>query len=93
MVKSKTSDGTNTYKYNGEGYRTEKTVNAVTTRSFYEADKVVLETDASGRETARNIYGVNLISRSVTTNLNGSTQTEQYNYMYNGHMHFQLLNH
>ncbi len=85
LVKASTGDGTSTYKYNGEGYRTEKTENGVLTRSLYEADKVVLETDKNGKETARNIYGTNLISRIVTTTENGTTQKDQYNYMYNGH--------
>lgn len=85
LVKASTGDGTSTYKYNGEGYRTEKTENGVLTRSLYEADKVILETDKNGKETARNIYGTNLISRTVTTTENGATQKDQYNYMYNGH--------
>ncbi|WP_165755825.1 hypothetical protein, partial [Ruminiclostridium hungatei] len=35
MVKATTGEGTSTYKYNGEGYRTEKTENGKTTRSLY----------------------------------------------------------
>ena len=85
LIKASTGEGTSTYKYNGEGYRTEKTENGVLTRSLYEADKVILETDKNGKETARNIYGTNLISRTVTTTENGTTQKDQYNYMYNGH--------
>ncbi|WP_207559206.1 RHS repeat-associated core domain-containing protein, partial [Ruminiclostridium hungatei] len=85
MVKATTGEGTSTYKYNGEGYRTEKTENGKTTRSLYEGDKVILETDENGKETARNIYGTNLIQRTVTTRENGNTKEESYSYMYNGH--------
>jgi YD repeat-containing protein len=68
LKKATTGEGTSTYKYNGEGYRTEKTENGKTTISLYEADKVILETDANGKETARNLYGTNLITRTVTEN-------------------------
>ena len=85
LVKATTGEGTSTYSYNGEGYRTEKTENGKTTRSLYEGDKVILETDENGKETARNIYGTNLIARTVTTRENGNTKEETYSYMYNGH--------
>ena len=85
LVKATTGEGTSTYKYNGEGYRTEKTENGKTTRSLYEGDKVILETDENGKETARNIYGTNLIARTVTTRESGTTKEETYSYMYNGH--------
>ncbi|OPX44207.1 tRNA(Glu)-specific nuclease WapA precursor [Ruminiclostridium hungatei] len=85
MVKATTGEGTSTYTYNGEGYRTEKTENGKTTRSLYEGDKVILETDENGKQTARNIYGTNLIQRTVTTRENGNTKEETYSYMYNGH--------
>ena len=64
-------------KYNGEGYRVEKTVNGVVTRYLYEYDKVVLEVDGSGNQTGRNIYGTNLLMRT--------TDGQSYYYMYNGH--------
>ena len=85
LVKATTGEGTSTYSYNGEGYRTEKTENGKTTRSLYEGDKVILETDENGKETARNIYGTNLIARTVTTRESGTTKEETYSYMYNGH--------
>ncbi len=47
------------------------------TKYLYEYDKVVLELDDRGRQTARNVYGNNLISRKV--------ETETLYYMYNGH--------
>ncbi|WP_133051130.1 RHS repeat-associated core domain-containing protein, partial [Ruminiclostridium hungatei] len=65
------------YSYNGEGYRTAKTENGQRTNYLYEADRVILETDANGNETARNIYGINLLTRTA-----GS---DTMNYMYNGH--------
>ena len=65
------------YEYNGEGRRTEKTVDGETTRYLYEYDKVVLEVDGNNAQTARNVYGINLIARSAES-------TTLY-YMYNGH--------
>lgn len=65
-------------RYNGEGLRVEKTVDGNTTRYLYEHNKVVLEVDGdTGQQTARNIYGINLLIREVGT--------ESYYYMYNGH--------
>ncbi|MCX7745459.1 MAG: VWA domain-containing protein [Clostridia bacterium] len=69
--------------YNSEGLRISMSVITAgqtpvkTTRYFYEYDKVVLETDGNGAQTARNIYGTNLLSR----NTDGITLY----YMYNGH--------
>ena len=85
LKKATTAEGISTYKYNGEGYRTEKTENGKTTISLYEADKVILEADANGKEIARNLYGTNLITRTVTETENSTTQKTSYNYLYNGH--------
>jgi YD repeat-containing protein len=65
------------YGYNGEGYRVQKTVNGQTERYLYEGDKVILEVDGSGAQTAKNLYGTNLISRT------GEGETAYY--LYNGH--------
>lgn len=84
----KTSDdGTHkiSYKYNGMGYRVEKTVVkgsseapvTSTTRYLYESDKVVLEVDGANQELAKNTYGTNLLSREMA-------DATVY-YMYNGH--------
>ena len=77
MVKTTAGKKTATYSYNGEGYRVTKTENERTTNYLYEADKVVLETDVEGNETARNVYGTNLLTRTA--------QNDTMNYMYNGH--------
>ncbi len=78
------STGTNTLTmaYNGDGLRVEKdatTAGATTTTKFaYEYDKVVLELDGSGNQTAYNVYGNDtLLSRTV----GGQTLY----YIYNGH--------
>ncbi|MEN2776017.1 RHS repeat-associated core domain-containing protein [Acetivibrio clariflavus] len=63
--------------YNGEGLREAKVVDGVLTRYLYEYDKVVLEVDAEGNQTGRNIYGTNLLMRTV--------EGESYYYLYNGH--------
>lgn len=63
--------------YNGEGLRVSKSVNGVLTRYLYEYDKVTLETDSSGNQTARNVYGINLLMRS--------SDGQTCYYMYNGH--------
>jgi RHS repeat-associated protein len=73
-----TPDGTNVANtYNGEGLRVAKKVNGATTKYLYNGDKVVLELDGSNSQTARNVLGTNLISRTVS----GTTLY----YMYNGH--------
>ncbi|MCX7922699.1 MAG: S8 family serine peptidase [Clostridia bacterium] len=77
LVRTTTGDKTATYAYNGDGYRVEKTVNGKTTRYLYEYDKVVLEVDGQGSQIAKNVYGTNLLTRTV--------EGETYYYMYNGH--------
>ncbi|HEY9060073.1 MAG TPA: S8 family serine peptidase [Pseudobacteroides sp.] len=77
LVKVEAGSKTQYYNYNGEGYRVEKTVAGKTTRYLYEGDKVVLEVDDDGLRTARNVYGTNLLMRTI-----GSTTVY---YMYNGH--------
>ncbi|ADY56430.1 RHS repeat-associated core domain protein [Syntrophobotulus glycolicus DSM 8271] len=71
-------DGTNvTNAYNGEGFRVRKDVNGQVAKYVYEGDKIVLELDGLGNQIARNLYGTNLISRTV--------QGTTLYYMYNGH--------
>lgn len=77
LSKSSTSGGTVSYEYNGEGLRTKKITNGVTSQYVYEYDQVILETDGSGKQTAFNLYGTNLLTRKAGT--------EQYYYLYNGH--------
>ncbi|MFC5702312.1 RHS repeat-associated core domain-containing protein [Cohnella faecalis] len=54
-----------------------KTTSSGTTAYLYEYDKVVLETDGAGKQTARNMYGINLITRTAGT--------DKFFYLYNGH--------
>ena len=68
---------TSEYTYNPEGRRSTKNTGGQVTKYLYENDKVVLETDGAGNQTARNVYGINLIART-----NG---TEKLYYFYNGH--------
>ncbi len=77
LAQTITTDYTVENTYNGEGLRVAKQVNGATTRYFYEYSKVALETDAGGNETARNIYGTNLVKRIIGTT--------EYHYFYNGH--------
>ena len=77
LVKTIVGDKTITNTYNGEGYRVAKAVNGVATNYLYESDKVILEVDGSGTEKARNVYGTNLVSRTV--------EGQTLSYMYNGH--------
>ncbi|MEN6312661.1 MAG: S8 family serine peptidase [Clostridiaceae bacterium] len=72
-----TCDKTEKYRYNGEGYRVVKNDNGQLTNYLYEYDKVILETDDTGTQTARNVYGINLISMT--------SGSETLHYMYNGH--------
>ena len=75
----KTYQGSNVISnvYNGEGNRVSKTVNGNTCKYLYEYDKIVLETDGEGNQTARNVYGTNLITRE--------SNDKKYTYHYNGH--------
>ena len=57
--------------------RVSKTVNGNTCKYLYEYDKIVLETDGEGNQTARNVYGTNLITRE--------SNDKKYTYHYNGH--------
>jgi RHS repeat-associated protein len=69
--------------YNGDGLRVGKSVNGSLTRYLYEYQKVVLEENASGDQTGRNVYGINLLTRQAKDD----TDTPAYTltYMYNGH--------
>ena len=84
LITTMTNTGTTINAYNGEGYRVSKTVNGTLTRYLYEGDKVVLELDNSGNETARNVYGSNLIMREAIRPDN-SNIFDTYFYLYNGH--------
>ena len=70
--------------YNGEGKRVSKTVDGDERKYLYEADKVILETDGSGNQKARNVQGTNLISRTID-DLTGY-------YFYNGHGDVTVIN-
>ena len=50
-------------KYNGDGLRVEKKTNGTACRYLYEYDKIVLETDGNGVQTAKNVYGFALVKR------------------------------
>ena len=63
--------------YNGDGLRTSKAVNGAVQYYLYEDGKIVLEEDGNGTETARNIYGIYLLSRE--------TADGDYTYRFNGH--------
>jgi RHS repeat-associated protein len=67
--------------YNAEGLRVSKSVNGTLTRYLYEYDKVVLEVDGQGSQIARNLYGTNLLARTIKE---GKSDVTLY-YSYNGH--------
>jgi len=77
LIKTTSGGKTISYEYNGLGLRVEKTVNTQTTKYLYEGDKVVLELDGQGNQTARNVQGTNTIARTA--------DGETLYYMYNGH--------
>lgn len=77
LIKMGTGTNGATYAYNGDGLRVKKTAGSTTTAYLYEYDKVVLETDGKGKQTARNLYGLNMVTRTMGA--------ETYYYMYNGH--------
>jgi RHS repeat-associated protein len=78
IIETVTADGSTLINaYNGEGLRVSKTVNGETTYFLYEYDKIVLEVNGDGTQKARNLYGTNLLMRTV--------DNEAYYYLYNGH--------
>ena len=77
LIKTTVKDKKISYSYNGEGYRVSKDINGQTTNYLYEADKVILETDGANNQIAKNIYGLNLLTRTAGN--------DTMNYMYNGH--------
>ena len=79
----KDEDTTASYTYNAQGYRVEKKINGTTTDYLYEGDKVVLETDKSNNQKAVQVYGNNLLSRSVDGS--SGAGAEKYFYLYNAH--------
>ena len=90
LTKVTTSKGTISYAYNGEGYRIyKKSYDGTETRYLYEGDKVSAEFSIDRNnannsiEKAKNIYGINLISRK--------TSNEDLYYLYNGHADVTML--
>ncbi|MGE5474544.1 MAG: S8 family serine peptidase [Ignavibacteriales bacterium] len=83
MVKANAGANSADYIYDGEGNRIAKNSEGQVTRYLYEGDKVILETDGAGNQTAWNVQGTNLVSRTV----DGQTA----NYFYNGHGDVTLL--
>ena len=65
------------HTYYPDGQRAAQTTGNETHRYFYEGDKIVLETDSNGTQTARNVYGINLLS--------WETEGQSLSYLYNGH--------
>ena len=76
LIRVRTGGGIATYTYNGEGLRVRREVNGNVLHYLYDYGKIVLEVDGNGVEVARNVYGTNLISRTV--------DGEKYTYLYNG---------
>ena len=81
LTQYETDDVFAVYSYNAEDYRVGKTIlddsGAKNVLYFYEGSRAIMEADAAGNITAHNLYGTNLISRSV--------QGEGYYYLYNAH--------
>jgi len=78
LIRTVTSDGTTVENtYNGDGLRVVKSVNGSATWFLYQYDKIVLELNALGDQTGRNVYGLNLISRTFGE--------DTFFYFYNGH--------
>ena len=83
QVRVKTAEAATTYRYNAQGYRSEKNTEGKIIRYLYEVDKVVLETDGSNNQTAYQAYGTNLLYRSVAEEAGAGA--ESYYYLYNAH--------
>ena len=83
QVRVKTAEASTTYRYNAQGYRSEKNTEGKIIRYLYEVDKVVLETDGSNNQIAYQAYGTNLLYRSVAEE--AGVEDESYYYLYNAH--------
>jgi len=84
LIRTVTSDGTTVENtYNGDGLRVVKSVNGSATRFLYQYDKIVLELNALGDQMGRNVYGLNLISRTFGE--------DTFFYFYNGHADVTVL--
>ncbi len=77
MIKSSTGTSSGEYTYYGDGQRATATTNSKTSRFIYEESQVTLELDSKGNQSARNIYGNNLVTRNA--------DGQSVYYMYNGH--------
>jgi RHS repeat-associated protein len=78
LVRTVTENGTVVDNvYNGDGLRVEKIVDGTATFYLYEYQRVVLEINSLGYTTGRNVYGINLLMRTVGV--------DAFYYMYNGH--------
>ena len=65
------------YAYNTEGLRASKSSDAETIHYLYENGSIILETDAEGFITAKNVWGQRLLYRE--------TENVTYGYLFNGH--------
>ncbi|MDD3173817.1 MAG: hypothetical protein PHF63_09180 [Herbinix sp.] len=83
LMSMKAGNTSASYQYNAQGYRVEKTVNNKTTKYLYKSDKVVLETDATGKQTAYQAYGSALLYRAVSAD--SEVGAQNYYYLYNAH--------
>lgn len=77
LIKTVDNGVTITYEYDILGNRIERTSGEDTTKYFYEGNNVVLELNADDEQIAKNVYGINLISRIEGENIGF--------YLYNGH--------
>jgi len=75
------------FMYDGDGYRVGTSFQGVLTHFYWDGDQISLETDASGQQIARNVYGLERIARILGP---GSAayallSDQQGYYLYNGH--------
>jgi len=73
--------------YDGDGYRVGTSFQGLLTHFYWDGDQISLETDASGQQIARNVYGLERIARILEP---GSAayallSDQQGYYLYNGH--------
>jgi len=76
LIKAVVGENTTLSKFNGDGLRVERTVNGRTLRYLLKYDRIILEVNAEGAQTARNIFGLNLIQRQA--------DNDTFLYMFNG---------
>jgi len=79
LINTTSGDQIAVYTYNGDGLRTSKTVNGISTNHIWDGDQVAAEVNGAGTITGKYIRGINLLYGS-----DGAGANQKW-YLFNGH--------